>query len=308
MTLLQQIINNVYRYPKARLARYKRFGGYRQYRQMLAGEEAMRKAAATLPPVPSFANGLPVFFLTGQQYLHQTLFCIRSLSRVTATKFQFTIVDDGTFDAALLTRIKRQLPGAKVIMHDAINRNLNALLPETAYPHLRARREAYPHLRKLTDIHTIPAPEWKLVLDSDMLFWQEPVELLNWLDNPHQPVHMVDCEESYGYTKELMRTLAADDIPAKLNVGIAGLSSKSIDWKKVDEWIEALEQAQGTSYYLEQALTAMLVGSKPCKVLDADKYEVNPAVASSTNKVVLQHYVDLSKKIYYRDAWQKLIP
>jgi hypothetical protein len=306
--LLQQIIDNVYRYPKANLARYRRFGGYRQYRQMIAGEHAMRKAAETLPSVPSFTSGLPIFFLTGKNYLHQTLFCIRSLSLNTAAQLKFVLVDDGTFDSALTTRINRQLPGATLVTQETITHNLDRLLPAEAYPHLRARRAVYPHLRKLTDIHTLDAPEWKLVLDSDMLFWQEPVELINWLNHPTQPIYMTDCVESYGYTQELMSTLTADDIPSKLNVGIIGLSSTAINWKKLDGWIEVLEQKQGTSYYLEQALTAMLIGSRPCTVLDASAYEVNPPMNGKHDDVVLQHYVDLSKKIYYGEAWKKLIP
>jgi len=307
MKSLQWIIDTVYRNPRARLSRFRRFGGYLEYKKMLAGEAAMENYAERLPPVQSFDYGYPVFFLTGQKYFHQTLYCIRSLSLVTGKRLRITIVDDGSFDSGLISRVNRQLPGAAVITREAIDQQLNELLPAEIFPHLRSRREVYPHLRKLTDVHTISSvSDWKLVLDSDMLFWREPLEIINWLENADRPVYMTDCAECYGYSRESMEALTGYGVPLKLNVGVIGLNSASIDWEQVDYWIGKLEQTQGTSYFLEQALTAMLIGTKPSLVLPARTYQVNPAAGEPDKECILRHYVDLSKKDYFNRAWRKL--
>lgn len=68
--------------------------------------------------------------------------------------------------------------------------------------------------------------------------------------------------------------------------------------------MNTLEEKEGSSYYLEQALTAMLIGEQKSIVLDKDKYKVNPSLRDTT---ALHHYVDLSKKYYYTQAWKKLI-
>jgi len=50
-------------------------------------------------------------------------------------------------------------------------------LPRESYPHLRARRDIYPNLKKLIDVH-IGQIGWKLVLDSDMLFFRKAGQLI----------------------------------------------------------------------------------------------------------------------------------
>ncbi|TSD65870.1 glycosyltransferase family 2 protein [Inquilinus sp. KBS0705] len=302
--MIQQLINFLYRTPKAELKKFKRFGGYFNYRSMMVASLAMQKASASLPPVQSHADGFSIYFLTGKNYLYQTLFCIQSLVKSSTEKFKFILVDDGSFDEVLMERIKRQLPGAVIIDKETIDKNLQETLPVDSFPYLHHKRAVYPHIKKLTDIHTLPGDDWKLVLDSDMLFWAYPTDILNWLKHPDKPIHMIDCVESYGYTANLMEKLSASTIKPLINVGAVGLNSKHINWHNVEHWVKELETAEGTSYYLEQALTAMLIGHKPTIALDTDNYIVNP---TDNAKGVLHHYVDLSKEYYYKSAWKKFI-
>lgn len=302
--MLQKLINILYRNPRSNRQRNKRFGGNAAYRKMLTDAKHMEAAAWNLPPVQSYADGLPIYFLTGKKYAYQTLFCIASLSKRSQIKFNYTLVDDGTFDNILINNITKRLPCANLITAAEIEENLNKVLPVNAFPILRAKRLVYPHIKKLTDVHTLSGPSWKLVLDSDMLFWQEPAELIEWMQNPHRPLHMVDCIESYGYPTLLMETLCGNKLPTKLNVGAIGLNSQSINWQNVENWIKQLEKAAGGNYYLEQALSAMMVGEQPSTVLDEKRYQVNPTVIN--NGSVLQHYVDLSRKIYFGEGWKQV--
>ena len=267
----------------------------------------MERTSYNLPPVISSPGGLSIHFLTGKQYLHQTLFCIQSLSKVTKAKFKFILIDDGSFDEKLIKRINLQLPGAEIITQEIIEQNFQRYLPENKYPYLHHKRKVYPHIKKLTDIHTIPGNLWKLVLDSDMLFWSEPKEIITWLNNPNKPLHMVDCEESYGYSTKLMADLCGYKIRSLINVGAIGLNSNKINWAKVDHWVKMLEEKEGTSYYLEQAISAMLISSTDSVVLNSKKYIVNPNKEMINNKFgTLHHYVDLSKDGYCKTAWKVL--
>lgn len=304
--MLQQIVNILYRHPLSQLKRYRRFGGYFSYRAMMRGSRQMMEASLQLPPVQCYAHGLPVYFLTGKNYLYQTLFCIQSLIKFSDEEFQFILVDDGSFDNSLVAQIQKQLPGCTIVMQDEVDKNLQQHLPPKQYPHLYQKRKVYPHLRKLTDIHTLTGADWKLVLDSDMLFWDTPHKIIQWLKKPEQPIHMVDCVESYGYSKQLMEKLSGHTIPSLLNVGAIGLNNAVIDWSALDNWVHVLEEKEGSSYYMEQALTAMLIGEQQSTILDRDTYKVNPSLGDA-KPPVLHHYVDLSKKYYYTQAWKKLI-
>ncbi|TZF86204.1 glycosyl transferase (plasmid) [Pedobacter sp. BS3] len=278
------------------------------YRSMLAGQKAMIHHANHLPPVYSDTNGHEIYFLTGKKYLYQTLFCIASLNRQSSVPIQYVLVDDGSFDTNLISRVRAKLPGCRLVLAKEIMSNLEKQLPARDFPILHKKREEYAHIKKLTDIHTIlSASPYKLVLDSDMLFWQPPLELINWMQKPASSVYMVDCEESYGYTKSFMAELCGHIIPDLVNVGIIGLNSTTINWYHLEHWIKRLEAQEGTCYYLEQALTAMLVAGQTAEILHKNKYIVNPDMKEINQpQAIMHHYVDLSKYGYYTLAWQKI--
>jgi len=308
LRIFQHWVNVLYRHPKSNLKKYKKLGGYRNYRRMLRGSRAMAKAAELLPPVQSDPAGLPVYFLTGRDFLYQTLFCIRSLSLVTTERFNFILIDDGTFNQSMIERIRRQVPGAGIITAKQIDLQLEAMLPERLFPKLHEKRRVYPHIKKLTDIHCLAENEWKLVLDSDMLFWEEPKAMIEWLRLPAQPLHMVDCADSYGYTMRLMESLAGPGLRRLVNVGAIGLRSRSIDWTALESWIKKMEEQEGASYYLEQAISAMLIGNRPARELSATDYFVNPSPAVAQHRTgVLHHYVDFSKLPYFTELWKVLV-
>ena len=272
---------------------------------MLKQQKLMKKASLSLPPVLSSPNGLPIHFLSGKNYLYQTLFCIYSLTRVTKTEFKFILIDDGSFDESLIKKMNHHLPGAIIITKSIIEENLRNILPQPLYPYLHRKRKEYPHIKKLTDIHTLQDNSWKLVLDSDMLFWDEPKDLIDWLNKPIEPLHMVDCEQSYGYSNDLMETLSHSTISPLINVGAIGLNSKYINWSHIESWAKEMEEKEGAKYYLEQALSAMIIGDKKSTILKTESgYLVNPLLNDIIEKKgVLHHYVDTSKEGYFKYAW-----
>ncbi|MET4083616.1 hypothetical protein ABIB40_003588 [Pedobacter sp. UYP30] len=303
--LLQKIIDIIYRYPTSYLRKFNRFGGLLNYQRIKFSEKAMIKAAKILPPVKSFPTGYPIHFLTGKKFIHQTLFCIHSLAKHNTNEYKFILVDDGTFDRKLLCRIKLQLPGVEIIETKTIEANLAKKLPQDKYPNINLKRQVYPHLKKLTDIHTLNSNEYKLVLDSDMLFWDKSPEIENWLRKPTDAICIQDCQQSYGYRETTMEKLTGADIPDMINVGLIGLKSDSINWDDIELWIGELENSEGTSYFLEQALTAMILSKKKVIILNKTAYIVNPDnKAIACKQGILHHYVDLSKEFYLKKAWR----
>ncbi|GGE44377.1 hypothetical protein GCM10011413_08120 [Pedobacter psychrotolerans] len=274
---------------------------------MLAGKQEMIKASTLLPPIISNQKGYKIYFLTGQNYLYQTLFCAFSLKKVSKIPFQFILIDDGSFDQKLINQANEQMPDVKIITKQEVEANLESKLPIKDFPYLHYKRKVYPHIKKLTDIHTIGDETYKLVLDSDMLFWNEPLEMINWLKDPEGCLYMLDTVESYGYDKKLMHDLCGFEIPKLLNVGVFGSNSKNINWSNLENWSQELEYKQGGSYFLEQALSAMLIANEQKTILNKKQYIVNPEDSKSDDEIAkLKHYVDLSKKYYFEKAWKNI--
>lgn len=267
----------------------------------------MIAAASTLPPRPAPPTDAPeVFFLTGKRFWYQTAYCGWSLCRSAGVEFKPVLIDDGTFDEALSLEAQRIFPGARVLGRDVLEAQLESCLPAARFPALRGQRRRYIHLRKLTDVHA-GRSGWRLVLDSDMLFFRQPRALLDWLRAPERPVHMMDVQDSYGYPSATLADLAGRPIPERLNVGILGLQSSAIDWEKLEWWCAQLLERHGTSYYLEQALCALLLAeADPLRLPERD-YLLQPDEAECRQpRALMHHYVDRAKRGYYRHAWRHI--
>jgi len=308
--MFQNLINILYRYPKSKLLQINRMGGWRNVRAIVRSRQAMEHAATQIK-CPKFSEDTPnqeIWFLTGKKFWYQTLFCIKSLIESSQQDFFIHICDDGSLDDELTDRILTQVPYIHVHRLAEIEERLEHALPRDQFPYLWHKRTIYPHIKKLMDVHA-GTQGWKLVLDSDMLFFQRPELMIQWLENPDRPFHIYDTQNSYGYSFALMEQLAEAPIPEKLNVGMIGLQSESIDWNQLENWSETLERQEGASYYLEQALSAMLVAQqKEALTGPADQYIVMPSKEEVLDpNAVLHHYVDTSKEWYFKNAWRRLL-
>jgi len=272
------------------------------------GRREMRRAAATLAPAPvaPHAGQIPAVFLTGHGFWEQTALCAHSLRAQLGSEIPITILDDGSLREGEAAHLRRILPGARIHWSEDIEGRLDEALPETRFPVLRRHRLLYPHLRKLTDVHATLGPGWKLVLDSDMLFFRRPDALAAWLRDPDGPCYATDVAESYGYPRAVMEELAGSPLPERLNVGVLGLRSESVDWDALERWTADLLARHGAHYFLEQGLSAMLVARLPAGLrLSREDYLVMPDRAEGRSpRAVLHHYVAGSKSAYFQDAWR----
>ncbi len=305
---LGKIIYNIYYRPLAGFNRIKKLGiinflitGYARRQMVLA---AYNLKEINKPDLPVY----PVYILTGKKYWYQTAFCLYSLQKVSGSiRFNAILIDDGTFDDELTKQVLSQFPGIKIQRADETENRLKQHLPATRYPALHKKRENYPHIRKLIDVHA-GQTGWKMVIDSDMLFFKEPKLVEDWLKKPDLPFLLQDIKYAYYYTAGLMFQLAGEYVLPNLNVGIIGLESQNINWDNLESWIVALEAQEGTNYLLEQALSAMIVAGKPVIVASKDDYRVLPDEQETRSpQAVLHHYVAESKEWYFKYAWRLIL-
>jgi len=262
----------------------------------------------SIASVPDVSNNVyDVYFLTGEKFWYQTCFCMYSLIQASGENLRPVIYDDGTLQEGQVNEIKRIFFNVKIVSTAEIQKKLDECLPSSKFPYLRERRIDYLNIRKLIDPH-IASSGWKMVLDSDMLFFRNPIMLVDWLKDPRCPCHMVDVENSYGYSIQLMEHLAKAKVAQRVNVGVCGLKSEDIDWEKLEYWCKKLIEKAGMHYYMEQALTAMLIAGKECTVLPPEEYVVMPGERESMKpKAAMYHYVAQSKPWYFRHGWRNII-
>jgi len=293
-----------------------RVWGPRAVLRLPAWQRQMEAAALVLPP-PATEHGEPleVWFLTGRRFWYQTAFCAWSLACASQRPLVLQLVDDGTLTPADEAALRRLFPQGATRWRRDLQPLVEDLLPLHRFPTLRARWDDYINIHKLIAVHLGQPPALRLVLDSDMLLLGPPHELLAWWDamaaapaaaQRHRPCLMVDCEESYGYSRPLMEALCGAPIPPLLNVGVCGLHSDLLDWEELEHWCRTLWEREGSCYFLEQALVAMLAAREQPLVLPPERYITAPGRRQvRRGEGVLHHFVADSKPLYFGPSWRR---
>jgi hypothetical protein len=247
---------------------------------------------------------LELHMVVGKRFWYMAAFALVSLKKHLSSPVQVHFYSDGTLTAEH-GKALRQLP-VEAVFHgiEEIMAKVEKWLPREKYPTLRERFDNYPNIRKLISPH-VGSRGSKIVLDADVLFFDRPDELCNWGEKPEGVLCATDIEESYGYKRGLLEKMAGGQLPERVNVGVTGLISEKIDWDQLEKWFAELHAKEGTSYYLEQALIAMMCVENGCNQLAARRYITYPNKADTGARAgVMQHYVDLSKKQYFRVLWR----
>ena len=250
---------------------------------------------------------LNITFMTGANYWHQTSLCALSLIYAIKGVPIFTIYDDGTLDSEKNNLLKKLFPNASIIAKIEAEEYLKKLLPPGDYPALWTARSRFVQMRKLVDINLL-SPN-NLYLDSDMIFWKYPTELID-LYQSDIPCFMSQhsIEEDLGFickSKKIYDYTGIHPIQ-HFNAGIFYLGKNSINWKILETWTSTLMNipSQFNPVTLEQTLLALFFAGVENAVGLPDTYYV-----ACDNRLpkdfVLTHYVNTAKFKYMSREWQK---
>lgn len=301
-------LRHLWHTPKAKLRQCIKEGGPLEQRRMANGRAEMKASAETLPPIrfPREGEREPqeIHLLTGRDYWFQSAYFLASLAHQCSIPLRAIIHSDGNFDDKLIDKIHRFHPQARIVPEKETEEAIEVTLPRDRFPVVRSQRDKFVTFRKITDVH-IRGGGWKLFLDSDMLSFREPKQMLHWLCKPENPLVMRERQDSYGWSSELLSPLANGPLPRGLNVGFLGLRSDQIDWEKMEFQLRRLIETGGPKYYIDQALAALMATERKFEFTDPRGYIVMPNRREAEQRAAaIYHYVDHSKRWYFTDHWR----
>ena len=271
----------------------------------------MQEAAAELAPLdppPEDPQGpLKVHFLTGEDHWYQTLFCFVSLQRFVESRITPVLYSDGSLSKPYREQVRRVVPWVEIQTQREIEARLDDAIPRDQYALLREWRNIQPLTRKVTDLHA-GSEGWKVLLDSDMLFFRKPDVLIDYLRRPEKPCFMVDVHTAYGYSPQLRYRLADGPIPEAANIGIFGLKSDEVDFDRLQHWLRVMVEEEDTSYNITQGLSSLIFSGYDCTVFPPDEYVVFPSLAEGRSpSAALHHYVAESRRSYFQHGWRHVL-
>ncbi|HEX3386782.1 MAG TPA: hypothetical protein VHS53_16390 [Mucilaginibacter sp.] len=319
MSVLGKLVYKFYYAPKNKRAFIKKFGGRQNYSAMLAAEQEMKTYALNDLPINANFNRSGKFkinFLTGDKFIHQTLFCTHSFSRFLnkdeTSDFSVSYYSDGTLSAELIALLKKRFPQIKIVGTVEIEKALAEHLPQSSFPYLNKNVRQFPLFKKLV-YPNLNNDGLLTFFDSDMLFLNRPEAFLNWLNgaeaNKEGAFCIQDVSRSYGYSDAEILRVWPEVIRHDINSGMYAIHSEHLDWPFIEDLARRFELNFGPHYYMEQLITAIILEkSKDLFVAPRSEYIVFPSFEQIQKQIgTLHHYVNESKEYYFKDSWRRQI-
>ncbi len=245
-----------------------------------------RRKALDLPPVRCWREApVEAHILTCRKDLLDAVWCLKTFLGFTRLHVDLFIHEDGSLDHAAIETLQRHFVGARVIRRaeaDGIARGQLA-----HYPNSRRFRSARATAMKLFDFLFVARREKLLLLDSDLLFFRDAVEIHELIAQDHA-FYMPDRFNAYDHTDELVARCGARLLP-RVNTGLAYVPKSLIDWEVIESFLQLYDDAFG--YWTEQTLYALLMSKHGGEfTMLSDKHQISFAPLDS--ETVSHHFVD----------------
>jgi hypothetical protein len=247
--------------------------GLMEYARFISARRAYLKciihAAPLIAPV-----GPPVFevhMLLNHARILEGAWALYSFHRTFELSVRTVIHDDGTLsdtDIALLQSIFRPLTIWRRATADAI---CNTRLMELGFERLVRLRKAHVFGLKLVDPVLLGETSSIVLLDSDILFFNQPTELLRAAVTG-SAVYSVDTLDSYCLPNQTMSAFVGESTIHRCCAGLLGVDRTQVDLSRWNDYLSAPEfwnHDGSADYHAEQTLWAMELtrlgaGALPC--------------------------------------------
>jgi hypothetical protein len=276
------------------------------------GKRLMKKYARREAPIilkNSDQQSITICYLTGKDYWYQTIYAIKSLYLQLQKGLRIKIYSDGTLNDKHKDALKRFFPDIEIISDEEVNTYLNTILPEDKFPTLRYLRTWHPFFRRLIDIHSVAS--WSIHMDSDMLFYNFPDELMEACRNT-TAIYMKELlAESYFVDDPVVLKENYDiDCLSHVNGGIIAYDGNFVDYEDleikakilVDNYISA-----GPARIEQTLMSYILYKQNAMPLLDSKKYTIayDSNIPVSANHTLI-HYIFKAKLPYFSSEWKKM--
>lgn len=234
--------------------------------------------------------------LTSRSDWLMCLWSLASFYRFSGLHLPLLIYSDGTLNGRHAGRIRSVFPNARIVDPAAVDATVEKAL--AGFPLCRQFRRMQPCARRIIDLPILCPSRSMLMLDSDILFFKRPEELLTHL-NGNRTRNFIferDPQDSYFDSRENIHKRFQVAIASQVNCGIMIADISTFDYARIEAWL-ANDSLQKKHHWAEQTLWAMYAGEAQTTFL-SKAYDVTLSAEIEPN-AVMKHYIKPIRDSFY---------
>lgn len=203
--------------------------------------------------------------------------------------------------------IRYHFPGARLIMPDESELVVSRYLIEKKLPRTLYWWQRSGVMNKLVAVQVFCRAENVLWLDSDILFYRQPVECFSEIDTlVERVVFQRDCSSNYTIPVQESSSLVGVRLLPCVNTGIVLRSRDFLSLEDVERYLQYPEIAC-SSGHIEQTLQALCISASGAYSYLPETYAIEMNRSMDPANLVCRHYAGPSKKLMSNEGMSWLV-
>jgi len=214
-------------------------------------------AIARAMPILAGEGEIEIHMLLHHKRVWEGLWALYSFANLAGQPFRMVIHDDGSLTGNDRNLIQDVFPSLNIIGKMESGEALERHFLEKGLARCLNLRRRLVLARKLFDSVFLSRSEWIILMDSDVLFYHKPVEIL-------QPYNFYSVDNGYRYSfsaSEMDELLGRKTI-GRCNSGLIRIRRGQVDFEQIERWLSHpgfWTTVGSANYFAEQTLWAMVL-------------------------------------------------
>jgi hypothetical protein len=266
-----------------------------------------RRILASAPMACTAEADFEVHVLTCERDVLDAIWCLKTFYHFADVRPGLVIHDDGSLTPDSIDTLSRHFVDCRVVRRSDADREVARFLADRAHSRANRRKKDFYCALKLWDPLVSARSDKLLLLDSDVLFFREPTELLDHVTQG-RPCFASDYQSAYARPIPELDAMFGVDVLDRVNAGVLfldrGFYVDHLDLVEAYfETMDGLPPIEDVNRH-EQTLNAILM-SKCGAARLSSPYQI--AKTPLTDETVAHHFVsDGSRRGFYERGLRRL--
>jgi hypothetical protein len=229
---------------------------------------------------------------------------LKSFYAFSGRKYKLAVHDDGSLTKEQRELTREHFPDARLIERvEADAKMLNAL---QAWPRCLKFRQTNILAPKVFDFIGYLESERMIIFDSDLLFFDRPVEMLRRVESKEYKFNSLnsDCKHCYTVDPVEAGTLIGCTVPPQINSGFGLIHKDSIRFDWVEEFLALPGLLEGHFWRIEQTIIALCSSRYGVELLPS---EYTLRLEAGIGGRPFRHYVGEIRHLLYAEGVRHLV-
>ena len=216
-----------------------------------------------------------------------------SFEHFSGRRWPLFIHEDGSVTAAQRTVIEKILPGVRFVPRPEADKRMAAHLAR--HPKCLSNRTRHNLFLKFFDFPAYACYDRFVVLDSDVIFFRRPAEILSWVDAGKEECWFnEDTKEKYCIPRPRIEEELRMKIWERVNTGICLMPKSAVSLELSERLITAFEASAHHPQFFEQTLYALMASALNKGGMLPATYNINWGYLRAPGSIC-RHYVGAFK-------------